>query len=125
MDGKDTPADQWNTERNCTTTNSFDDHGIDDGNNLIQRTYYRLQGGETIQFEPTEEFFDRLEVAFIWAYLGSVEGTAVPEHVVAAIGDAKVLTREEFRGRPDADLRTEVIPAFYRELAGFHCAYHR
>jgi hypothetical protein len=29
---------------------------------------------------------------------------------------------EAFADRPDADLRTDVIPAFYHHAAGFHCA---
>jgi len=107
----------------CTTTNSFGDHGIADGSDLIQRTYYRLAGEETPQFESTESFFERLETAFIWAYLGSVEENGVPDHVEAAIDDARVLTAEEFHDEPDADLRMDVIPAFYRRVAGFHCAY--
>lgn len=123
MAKKDAPTDRWNPERECTTTKSFADHGIDDGSELIRRTYYRLTGDDDVAFEPTEEFFDRLEVAFIWAYLESVDGNDVPDHVLTAIADAKVLTREEFREHPDADLRTAVIPAFYRQLAGFHCAY--
>ena len=75
----------------CTTTESFDDHGV--------------------------------ETAFVWAYLGSTEERGVPEHVEAALDDARVLTHEEFADRPDANLRTEVLPAFYRRFAGFHCAY--
>ncbi|MHC3438709.1 hypothetical protein ACYJ1Y_11580 [Natrialbaceae archaeon A-gly3] len=110
-------------ERECASTNSFDDHGIDDGSELIRRAYYRIKGEEDVTFEPTERFFDRLEVAFIWAYLSSVEGNTVPEDVAVALADAKVITREEFRDRPDANLRTEVIPEFYRQTAGFHCAY--
>ena len=42
-----------------------------------------------------------------------------PGHVAAAVDDA----REEFADRPGADLRTGVQPAFYRRVAGFHCAY--
>lgn len=40
-----------------------------------------------------------------------------------AVDDARELTSEEFRDRPDADLHTEVIPAFYRWFAGFHGTY--
>ena len=46
-----------------------------------------------------------------------------PGHVAAAVDDARELTSEEFEGRPDADLRTDVPPAFYRRVAGFHCSY--
>jgi hypothetical protein len=106
----------------CTTTKSFDDHGIEDGADLITATYYRLASTE-IGFEPTETFFERLESAFVWTYLGTVDATGVPDHVMAAVEDARALTREEFTDQPDADLRTDVVPAFYRRVAGFHCAY--
>ena len=109
-------------ENSCTTSSSFDDHGIDSGSDLIQRAYYRLSDAG-VDFEPTAEFFARLESAFVWAYLGSTEDRGVPQHVAVALDDARALIREEFADRPDAALRTEVLPAFYRTLAGFHCAY--
>ncbi len=107
----------------CTTTDSFDDHGIDDGSDLIQEAYYRLSGEDVPAFAPTESFFARIESAFIWAYLGSTEDRGVPRHVEVALNDARALTHEEFEDREDADLRTVVLPAFYRRFAGFHCAY--
>lgn len=107
----------------CTTTRSFEDHGIADGVDLVTRTYYRLADGSVPAFEPTASFFDRLESAFLWAYLGSVEEAGVPTHVELAVEDARSLTEAEFRDRPGADVRTEVIPSFYRRVAGFHCAY--
>jgi len=109
-------------DENCTTTESFDDHGIEDGSDLIQQAAYRMADVETT-FDPTESFFDRIESAFLWAYLGNTEETGVPGHVQAALDDARVLTHEEFADEADADLRTDVIPAFYRRFAGFHCAY--
>jgi len=111
------PADD-----SCTTSGSFDDHGIDDGADLIQQAYYRMSDVDAA-FEPTESFFARIESAFVWAYLGSTGERGVPSHVGAALDDARVLTHEEFTDRPDADLWTEVLPAFYRWFAGFHCAY--
>ena len=116
------PADRRDAT-DCTTTRSFDDHGIVDGVDLVTRTYYRLADGSRPAFEPTASFFDRLESAFLWAYLGSVDEPGVPEHVELAVEDARSLTEAEFRDHPDADVRTEVIPAFYRRVAGFHCAY--
>jgi len=117
--GDNLPAD----EHDCTTTGSFTDHDIEDGSTLIQQAYYRLADGDRTEFEPTTAFFDSLESAFIWAYLGAVRERGVPEHVEAAINDARAHTAEEFENRPDADLRTDVVPAFYRQLAAFHCAY--
>lgn len=107
----------------CTTTDSFSEHGIDDGSDLIQRAYYRLSDETKPVFEPTKSFFEQIETAFIWAYLGSNDERGVPEHVEAALDDARVLTHQEFSEEEDASLRTDVLPAFYRRLAGFHCAY--
>lgn len=107
----------------CTTTGSFSEHGIEDGTDLITSTYFRLQNATRDQFDPSETFFDKLESAFIWAYLGSGEETGVPEHVELAIDDARALTHEEYADQPGADLRTEVIPTFYRHVADFHCLY--
>lgn len=116
--GHDTEA-----PHDCSTTNSFADHGVPDGTDLVTQTYRRLAGPEAPDYAPTAAFFDRLEEAFLWAYLGSVEEAGVPAHVEAAVDDAKALTRAEFADEPDADLRTDVVPAFYRRAASFHCAY--
>lgn len=106
----------------CTTTTSFADHGLADGSTLIRETYFRLlESGTT--YEPTAAFFERLESAFIWAYLSTTGETGIPPHVEAAIADARSRTRESYHGTPDSDLRTEVIPAFYQRVAGFHCIY--
>jgi len=116
-DGTDGPADD------CTTTASFDDHGIDDGSELIRRTHYRLVADGWDAFEPTERFLDRLADAFKRAYLTAADAYEPPPHVAAAVDDARVWVGVEFADEPDADLRREVIPAFYRHAAGFHCAY--
>lgn len=107
----------------CTTTGSFSDHDVDDGSVFISRMYYRLVDGEMGTFEPTKSFFDAIESAFIWAYIETVDEDGVPDHVLAAIGDGRVFTEREFEEAADADLRTEVLPAFYEHVAGFHCAY--
>jgi len=120
MDG-DSARTTDSTEE-CTTTESFVDHDIEDGSALVQRTYYRLAAAG-VEFVPEESFFDALESAFIWAYLETVEDNGVPDHVEAAIDDAKAVTAAEFADRPDADLRTDVVQTFYGNVAGFHCAY--
>lgn len=94
----------------CTTTSSFADHEISDGS-------------AHTEYQPTESFFDALESAFIWAYLGATEERGVPEHVAAAIDDARAHTKAELEEQPDADLRTTVIPTFYKHIADFHCVY--
>jgi hypothetical protein len=106
----------------CTTTSSFADHDISDGSTLIRRTYHRLRSAHT-EYQPTSSFFDALESAFIWAYLGTTKERGVPDHVTAAIDDARAHTKAELEDRPDADLRTVVVPTFYRHLADFHCVY--
>jgi hypothetical protein len=116
----ETPADDA-TEK-CTTTESFADHDISDGSALIQRTYHRLRSAHT-EYQPTKSFFDALESAFIWAYLGATEERGVPDHVAAAIDDARAHTKPELENQPDADLRTNVVPTFYQHVADFHCVY--
>jgi hypothetical protein len=46
-------------------------------------------------------------------------GNDTDEHAVREV----TATQEEFGNNPDADLRTDVIPTFYRHAANFHCAY--
>lgn len=122
MSEQDSAHDEHRPD-DCTTTGSFSDHGIEDAVDLVTRTYYRLRAGERQTFSPNEAFFDQLESAFIWAYLGSVDERGVPPHVELAIEDARALTEAEFADRPDSDLRTDVVPAFYRRIAAFHCIY--
>jgi hypothetical protein len=117
------PIDGARPDDDCSTTASFADHGIEDGSDLVRETYYRLSAGGVPAFEPTGAFFHRLADAFRWAYLGSVTEAGIPPHVDLAVEDARELTLEEFRDDPDADLRTEVLPAFYARVAGFHCVY--
>lgn len=111
------------SQTDCTTTGSFADHDIEDGSTLIERTHRRLVEAGMREFEPGDEFLNAIESAFIWAYLESVDGTDVPDHVQAAIDDARVFTAETYADRPDANLRTDVLPTFYQQAAGFHCAY--
>ena len=116
-------GDRDDARDDCTTTGSFDDHGVDDGGALIQRTYYRLVADEDGEFEPTDEYLDRLVDAFTRAYLTETGSYELPPHVAAAIDDARVWVGIEFADQSGADLRTDVIPAFYRHAAGFHCGY--
>jgi hypothetical protein len=123
MVGDTDPHGRTDGDRDCGTTDSFDDHGVADGSDLVTRTYYRLDGMDDPTFRPTPGFFDRIEEAFTWAYLRSTDETGLPPHVAAALADAKSLTAAEFEERPEADLRTDVLPAFYQRLASFHCTY--
>jgi len=108
----------------CTTTMSFSDHGVDDGADLVSATYYRLLDAGYRGVDPGGELFEAVETAFVRTYLSHVDDAGgLPAHVAAAVDDARERTAEEFEGRPDADLRTDVLPAFYRRVAGFHCSY--
>lgn len=69
-------------------------------------------------FEPTERFLDRLADAFARASLTATDASELPPHVEAAVDDARVWVEAEFAADPDADLRGEVIPAFYRQPPG-------
>jgi len=54
-------ARDYDGDEECTTTESFADHGLDDGSVLISRTYNRIAADGEPTFEPTPEFFDTLE----------------------------------------------------------------
>jgi hypothetical protein len=128
MGDSDSPADSAGGDPGprgaggaCTTTESFADHGIEDGGALLRDTYYRLAAEEVPDFAPTPSYFDRIESAFLWAYLAATEERGVPADVAAAVDDARAAIGTEVD--VGADLRTEVVPAFYRLVAGYHCAY--
>jgi len=64
----------------CTTTRSFDDHGVDDGASLVALTYFRLRE-RGVEFDPSPDFFDRLETAFERTYLTASGEASLPPHV--------------------------------------------
>jgi hypothetical protein len=95
-------AEEW------TTTGSSSDHGGGNGVDLPTRAYYRLRSADRREFEPNERFFDQLESAFIWAYLGSADEPGIPSYVYIAIEEARSHTVSRFTDRPDADLNHAV-----------------
>jgi hypothetical protein len=105
----------------CTTTGSFGPYGVHDGSVLVRRIG-RLLADTDGEGPYTTGTFDRLERAFRLAFAAETGVEELPAPVAAALADASHFTRERYLGAT-ADLRTEVVPAFYRELAGFHCAY--
>jgi len=107
----------------CSTTESFADHGIEDGTALLEGTHRRLSAPGVPAFDGSVAAYDRLESAFLWAYLATTGQTAVPADVLAALDDARAATAAALADTADPDLRTEVVPTFYRQAAGFHCAY--
>ena len=118
----DAAGDAGGAVDDCTTTGSFDDHGIDDGSALIRRTHCRLVAAAADTFGPSDRYLDRLADAFTRAYLTATDAYAPPPHVAAAVDDVRVWAGAEFADDPDADLLGTVIPAFCRHAAGFHCA---
>jgi hypothetical protein len=103
----------------CTTTRTFSAYGIPDGSALIRRTHRRLGDGPgTVDAAAVQ----RVGAAFRDAFLELAAVETVPEAVSAAVDDAAYFTTEAFDG-DDADVRTDLVPSFYRSVAGFHCAY--
>lgn len=123
MRNSDTDERDEDIDGNCTTTASFDDHGVDDGSDLIRQTYDRLAADDDGTFEPTDRFFDRLADAFMRSYLTATGEFSLPDDVAPAIDDARTWTAIDFADEQDADLRTQVVPTFYQYAAGFHCTY--
>lgn len=107
----------------CTTTLSFSDHGIEDGHELLTETYYRYRDQTDEPFTAAEDDLRRLEVAFIRTYLDELGAGTVDDHVQAALADALTDLRETFADVDEPNLRTDVIPTFYRRLASYHCEY--
>jgi hypothetical protein len=109
-----------NDTHTCTTTTAFGVYGIEDGQDLIQRTYREVtrEGGEP----DLSEGFDELGDAFRAAFVDLTGEEPIPRDVAAAVEDGRYFTREEYAGT-GADLRTVVVPEFYREVADFLCAY--
>ena len=117
----ETGEQHMNHTDTCTTTTAVSTYGIDDGSDLIQRTHRELTDG-TSETHASGVRFDELAAAFRTVFIELAGGAGVPGDVAAAIEDGLYFTREQYEGT-DADLRT-VVPAFYREVAGFLCAYH-
>jgi len=108
----------------CSThTAAFVDHGIDDGIDLVARTHYLLAADGNREPEPTAAFAERVAAAFRRAFVGAAPVPLVPEPVDAAIDEATDTVVHRVLDDPDADLRTEVLPAFYRAVASTYCAH--
>ncbi|MDY6818113.1 MAG: hypothetical protein SVG88_05565 [Halobacteriales archaeon] len=108
----------------CSThARAFVDHSIDDGTDLIARTYYALAATGDRTPEPSPVYADRIANAFRKAFIQSADVPLVPEPVDAAIEEASDLLVHRILDNPDADLRTELLPAFYRTVARTYCAY--
>lgn len=108
----------------CSThTTAFDDHGITDGTELIARTHYTLAETEALTPEPTGAFVEQVATAFRRAFIHEAKVPLVPEPVTHAIEYATDRLAHRLLDDPDADLRTEILPAFYQNVAGAYCAH--
>ena len=108
----------------CSThASAFAGHGIDDGTDLIVRTYYALAADGYRTPAPDVAFADRVATAFRRAYIRTATVPLVPEPVDAAVDGATDVVVHRVLDDPDADLRTEILPAFYRAVAGAYCAH--
>lgn len=105
----------------CATTGSFADYGVEDGSVLVRRMYRSLAGTDA-EGPYTGATFDRLERAFRSAFASETGLDGLPEPVDLALEDALYRTREGYLGAT-RDLRTGLVTDFYRDLAGYHCAY--
>lgn len=110
-----------NRTKACATKGAaFVDYGIPDGTDLIHRTYYALRDGDG-EFEPSPASFDRLTATFEVAFVRAADLPLVPEPVEAAIADAGATTADAFLDRSAADLRYDLLPAFYGAVAEAYC----
>jgi hypothetical protein len=105
----------------CATTGSFAGYGVEDGSVLVRRIYRSLAATDA-EGPYTDGTFDRLERAFREAFAAETGLDDLPEPVALALEDALYRTREGYLGAT-ADLRTALVTDFYRDLAGYHCAY--
>ena len=106
----------------CSTTDTaFLDYGLPNGEILVPATYYVLVDRGRGTFEPTPEYAHAIADAFRTAFVRRAPLPIVPEPVDAAVEDAVTATLHEFVH--GADLRTRVLPTFYRRVATYTCTY--
>jgi hypothetical protein len=109
----------------CSThDNAFADYGIQTGTDLVHRTHYRLRDREYTDPAATPAFLDALEKSFQAAYVDAAAVPIVPEPVAAAIDDARTaMAHRLLDGGADGDLRSDVVPDYYRLVASYYCEY--
>lgn len=108
----------------CTTrTAAFTDHGIRDGTDLVSRTYYALVISGHATPEVTSEFAEHVAAGFRRAFIRKAAMPLVPETVEAAIEASTDVVVHRLLDEPDVDLRTDLLPAYYRAVANAYCAH--
>ena len=106
-----------------TDVRAFAAHGIEDGSDLISRTARALAAMGHREPEPSDEFTESVARAFRQAYARTATVPIVPDPVDAAIDEATDTLAHRVLDDPDADLRTEVLPSFYRSVTNTYCAH--
>lgn len=101
---------------------AFAAYGVADGSAIVHRTYYRLRSPDDDAVHPSSEFMASLAQAFRRAFLVETELHTVPEAVDAAVDQAVTVTLHDLLDRGSADLRTQVLPTFYRTVSRTYCA---
>lgn len=99
--------------------------GIEDEERLVERTYYDLTEDGFGDYDPDPDgaYLDRVAETVRAVFAELADPYEVPADVDAALDDARHAVAESADG--DADLRTEVLPAFVGEFAAFVRAYRR
>lgn len=120
-DQPDQPTPAGRSDPCDTSATALVAHGIDEGDRLVRRTYYDLVEDGFDEFDGSAEFVARVAETFRAVYAELAAPATVPADVDAAIDDARLGTLEAVDA--SADLRTGVLPQFYRQFAGYYCAY--
>lgn len=108
----------------CSThADAFADHGIEDGANLISKAYYILARQNIRTPDASSAFVTQVARAFRQAYIQHAAIPLVPEPIDAAIDDAADMLVHAVLDEPAADLRTELLPVFYHQVATLYCSH--
>ncbi|MFB6126371.1 MAG: hypothetical protein ABEJ79_03615 [Halolamina sp.] len=109
-------------EATCSTFDSFEPYGIEDGSLLVDRAAMLLHVPMTVEVTVTDDVLSTTSAAFRESFRRLTGHQAVPEPVAAAVDDAAAWTANDL-GDAAVGVETTLLPQFYRHLAAFHCAY--
>lgn len=101
---------------------AFAASGVTDGTSIVHRTYYRLRSPDDNAVHASPEFMASLAQAFRRAFLVEMGRHTDPTPVGAAVERAVTVTTHDLLDRESADLRTSVLPTFYRAVSRNYCA---
>ena len=106
----------------CSTFDSFEPYGIEDGSVLVDRAALLLDVPMTVEVTATDDVLSATSAAFRESFRRLTGRQAIPEPVAAAVDDAAAWTADDLGGAT-VDVETTLLPEFYRQLAAFHCTY--